>query len=113
MPEYRWAFGLDDLILAVGYAGPAVLGLNWYEGMLQTDTRGYIKPTGKLAGGHAIVCHGVSVKDHYFKLHNSWGKDWGQNGECRITFVDMDKLLREQGEACVPVVRSMGAKSPA
>jgi len=107
MTEYRWAFGLDDLILAVGYAGPAVLGLNWYEGMFQPDTKGFLKPTGRLAGGHAILCHSVNVKEKYFKLHNSWGQDWGVNGECFISFEDMDRLLHEQGEACVPVVRTI------
>lgn len=105
MDEYRWAFGLDDLILAVGYAGPAVLGLNWYEGMFDADDKGFIKPTGSLAGGHAILCYGVNVKGRYFKLHNSWGKDFGINGSCFITFEDMDRLLHEQGEAAIPIKR--------
>lgn len=104
--EYRWAFGLNDLILAVGYQGPAVLGVNWYEGMFDTDQKGFIHVTGDIAGGHAIICHGVNVKEKYFKLHNSWGKDWGVNGECKISFDDMNRLLREYGEACIPVVRN-------
>lgn len=103
--EYRWAFGLDDLILAVGYQGPAILGINWYEGMFNTGNGDFIEPTGQIAGGHAIVCHGVSVKGRYFKLHNSWGKDWGNNGECKISFEDMYRLLHENGEACIPVIR--------
>lgn len=105
--EYRWAFGLDDLILAVGYQGPAVLGVNWYEGMFDTDKDGFVRVTGGIMGGHAIVCHGVNLKGRYFKLHNSWGKDWGVNGECKISFDDMARLLSEYGEACIPVVRSV------
>ena len=30
--EYRWAFSEMDLRLAVGYRGPVVLGITWYEG---------------------------------------------------------------------------------
>lgn len=103
--EYRWAFGVDDLALAVSRKGPAVLGVNWYEGMFQTSRSGYISVSGRKAGGHAILCHGFNVKGGYFKLHNSWGKSWGINGECKITYEDMDRLLREQGEACIPVKR--------
>ena len=106
--EYRWAFGLDDLILAVGWHGPAVLGIPWYTGMFQTDASGYVHATGTLAGGHAILCHGVNVRLKLFKLHNSWGQGWGMNGECYVSFDDMAKLLAEQGEACVPVVRLAG-----
>ena len=105
--EYRWAFGLDDLILAVGTQGPAVLGINWYSGMFEPDEKGRLHVDGYVAGGHAILCHGVNLKGRYFKLHNSWGKDWGINGECTISFEDMDRLLREQGEACIPIARTV------
>ncbi len=105
-PEYRWAFGLDDLILAVGHKGPAVLGVNWHEGQMDADDRGFIHVTGPVVGGHAILCRGVNVKSKYFTLRNSWGSGWGLNGDCRISFEGMDKLLRADGEACIPVRRA-------
>lgn len=105
IPEYRWAFGLEDLILAVGYKGPAVIGVNWYEGMFAPDAKGFLHVEGRKMGGHAILCHGVSISGRYFKVHNSWGRGWGHNGEARISFDDMERLLREQGEACIPVKR--------
>lgn len=103
--EYRWAFGEADLRLSVGYAGPAIVGINWYEGMRNPDRNGYIHPTGEWLGGHAILCIAVSLKRGAYRLHNSWGKDWGENGECWISFEDMDKLLRQDGEACIVVGR--------
>lgn len=102
--QYRWAFGIDDLIMAVG-SGPAVLGINWYEGMFDVDSSGWIHVDGEVAGGHAILCHGVSLKGRCFKLHNSWGRSWGVDGECKISFEDTERLLNEQGEACVPISR--------
>jgi len=107
IPEYRWAFGLEDLILAVGYAGPAVIGVNWYSDMFRPDGQNIIHVSGDLVGGHAILVNGVNVKNGLFRLHNSWGSHWGFNGEARISFADMDKLLRRKGEACIPVRRGM------
>jgi len=103
--EYRWAFGLQDLILAVGHGGPAVLGVNWYSGMYDPDHDGMLRPTGDLVGGHAILCHGVSVSGRFFKVHNSWGRSWGLNGEALVSWNDMERLLHEGGEACIPSVR--------
>lgn len=106
--EYRWAFSLDDLILALGWRGPAVLGLNWYEGMMEADRLGYIHPTGTLVGGHAIMANGVSLKNRDIRLHNSWGPEFGLMGDAFISFEDLDRLLHEQGEACVPTWRMLG-----
>jgi hypothetical protein len=104
--EYRWAFGEQDLCLAVGYKGPCVLGINWYDGMSTPDSKGIIAPTGAIAGGHAIMCNGFNVKTGLYRLHNSWGNWWGINGECFIHQDHMARLLAEQGEACIPVIRT-------
>jgi len=104
--EYRWAFGLEDLIMAVGYKGPAVLGINWYEGMFNPLPCGHIHVYGNVAGGHAILCKGVSVTKRTFTLHNSWGSSWGDGGDALISWDEMKRLLYESGEAVIPVVRS-------
>jgi hypothetical protein len=106
--EYRWAFGEDDLALAIGYYGPAVLGINWYDGMTSPNENGLIKVSGEICGGHAILCNGYSIKTGLYRLHNSWSLDWGINGDGFISKEDMKRLLEEQGEACIPVVRLLG-----
>jgi hypothetical protein len=103
---YKWAFSLEDLILAVGYAGPAILGLNWHNDMMEVDSRGYVHPTGGIAGGHAILCRGVNLTYKRFTLHNSWGSSWGLSGDCRVSFDDMAALLADDGEACIPLGRT-------
>lgn len=112
--EYRWALDLQDLILAVGYKGPAVIGVDWYEGMLDTDAAGYVHPTGQIVGGHCLIIHGVRIIKRadgsinhyksYFTLHNSWGSSWGVNGRARITFAEMLKLW-PGGDFCIPMNR--------
>lgn len=115
---YYWALDLKQLALGVGYDGPAVMGLRWYEGMHTPDADGYIRPTGKVVGGHCLLCVGVHLawmktdgsmawenvdtNKSYFMLHNSWGSGWGLHGDCRITFANMARLLGEGGDACFP-----------
>lgn len=122
--EYRWAFGIEDLVMAVGYHGPAILGINWTNDMFRPDAAGFIHPSGGVAGGHCILNNGQKIvraglslpsrptlatldsKKSFSRLHNSWSRSWGINGECFISFEDLSSLLQENGEACVPVIRS-------
>jgi len=105
-PEYRWAQSEADLALAVGYKGPAVLGVTWYDGMYEADAKGLIQVSGSVLGGHAILCNGISIKAGLYRLHNSWGLGWGVKGDCFISRKDMARLLAEDGEACIPVKRA-------
>ena len=120
---YEWAFGLRETVLTIAYTGPVIFGVNWYYSMYRPDANGFIRPGGSLAGGHAIMGKAVKVvrKDgttgypvvwenvdldkSYVTLHNSWGTGYGLGGDARITFRDLDTLLKEQGEVCVPRFR--------
>lgn len=105
--EYRWAFNFEDVLLTLGYRGPVVLGLNWYEGMAEVDERGFLQVAGRVLGGHAILANGVNLSLKAVRLHNSWGPGWGHNGEAFISFDDLRRLLSEDGEACIPIGRKI------
>lgn len=105
MDDYKWIFGIEDLILSLGYAGPVILGVNWYSSMFQTDSTGLIKVSGTLEGGHAILANEISIRRGLVRLHNSWGSSWGINGRCYISLDDLARLLSEQGEGCIPIKR--------
>lgn len=111
LAEYRWAFGLDDLARAVAYKGPAVLGLNWYTGMLAPDSEGRIRPTGQIEGGHAILLPRVTGERYRVAgarrrlyVYNSWGRRGGWPWAW-LSWDDAERLLHEDGEACIPVRR--------
>jgi hypothetical protein len=114
--SYRWALNLDDLVLAVGYQGPAVIGIDWYEPMFHPDANGFVHPTGKIAGGHCICIIGVQVETDahgavdpvasYFLLQNSWGPTWGIDGRCKVSFVDM-AVLFPGGDFAIPMGRRL------
>jgi len=109
--EYRWAFGEEDLALAVGYHGPAVIGVDWYEGMYDATREGgfLLRPTGRVVGGHCVLIYGLNLRGGYYRVWNSWGRSWGDDGTARITREDMVRLLADDGEACVPVRRARRA----
>lgn len=106
LTEYRWAFSLDDVVRAVSHVGPVVIGVNWYEGMMSTrpagSKRGYVVVEGGRVGGHAIMVQGVNVEERFLALHNSWGVSWGNNGCARLSWGDMERLIDERAECCVP-----------
>lgn len=109
---YRWAFGLDETVRSIGTRGPAVLGLNWYTGMMRPESDGRIRPTGDNEGGHAILAPRVTGERYRIAeqrrrvyVYNSWGVSdgwpWGW-----LSWDDAERLLAEQGEACIPQMRS-------
>lgn len=107
MDEYRWAFSTNDALVAISRRGPGILGCYWYEGMMTPDAKGFIRPTGRIMGGHAIVVRGVNVRNKTVRLSNSWGKDWGKDGDCFMTWDDFNTVLHNDGEFCIPVKRSL------
>jgi len=101
--EYRWEWRLTPAIEYLLVSGPLVLGVNWYEGMEEPDLKGVIHADGRLLGGHAVLCYGANCSTQLVSIRNSWGRGWGDNGNCRISFADLDQLLSEDGECCAAV----------
>lgn len=70
--------------------GPVVMAMDWYndirvkDGILTTNYQG-------AAGGHCMVIYGWNEKG--WKVQNSWGRFWGDNGCCIIPY---DIKIREK-----------------
>ena len=57
-----------------------------------------------LNGETPVSVQKVEKDNENFKslmLKNSWGKLWGQKGHVYISFKDMERLIKEQGEICL------------
>lgn len=99
--EYVWAFDAETLKRFVLTRGPAVLGTDWYEEMFYPERhRDTLVAEGDIAGGHAWLVLGYSESRKAFRMINSWGKTWGQNGRAWVPFATMEQLVAQQGEAC-------------
>lgn len=99
--EYRWATNIDQVIDTLLEVGPVVVGTNWYEGMDGPT----MQVSGELLGGHAYLLSGVDVLRKTFRVKNSWGRAWANNGRSTMPFTTFKQLLSYNGEACLGVER--------
>jgi Papain family cysteine protease len=109
---YRWCFGIEDVRDSVIAHGPVVIGIPWFSGMYETGKWGIVNVTGDMVGGHCITITGYhprkwtpSGRVEAFRWRNSWGTSYGRNGSGWIRYDDLALLLKDQGEACVPLDR--------
>lgn len=107
--EYRWAFDFETVVDHVLTRGPVVMGTSWLRNMFMPHIRtGYLECAGRNDGGHAWLIIGANRKKKNpdgtvgaVRMINSWGDKWGQKGRAWITFQDLEKLIKDDGEACV------------
>ena len=101
--SYLWTYDINVLINTLLTNGPVVVGTNWYTSMFTPDRNGLIRVLGRKAGGHAYIINGVDTKTKLFRIKNSWGKNWGKSGHAYISFTDMARLIKENGEVCLAI----------
>lgn len=108
--QYRWCFGIQDVQLAIPNSA-IDLGVNWYSSFDQIDANGIVRltKTAKIRGGHSFEMAGI----HYdtslgapgsdlVECWQSWGP-WGPlAGKFFFPLADLDRLLKEDGEAAQP-----------
>lgn len=117
LKEFRWAFSVDDVVNSVLAKGPVVLGTYWRDGMYEAPG-GILRVEGEIVGGHCYLAVGFAYKwesldyEDGIIVQNSWGASWGKNGLAAIKVSDLGGLLRQDGEACVPSIRSYGYHKP-
>ena len=80
--------------------GPVVVGTDWTQDMFSPDKDGFIRPTGRIAGGHCYLMIGYDETADVFTFDNSWGPAWGLEGRFKMHASDFADLLASQGEAC-------------
>lgn len=106
IPAYAFTYNVDEVVVWILNKGPVVFGCNWYTGQdnPRPNNDYFIKPTGQIRGGHCILVDGVRFNGNdqdYFRLLNSWGRSWGDDGRCKIKIPDFEKLLKQNaGVAC-------------
>lgn len=99
--SYTWPVNVAAILDAL-HDGPVVLGIPWYNSMFEPADDGAltVKPTTGTAGGHCLYVYGARGRSLW--LRNSWGRVWGLLGSAYIDASDLQTLLDDGGEACLP-----------
>lgn len=103
---YHWGFDVDQVLEYLLKFGPLVFGTRWTSSMMEPFSDGFVRPSGFGGGGHAYFAYACSWKDKTVTFRNSWGDGWGMFGDFRMSFQDVEKLLKEPGACCAAVVEA-------
>ncbi len=108
---YQHALSLDAALKGVA-AMACITGVGWYEGFDNPDSKGRVKISGSIRGGHEFCVYGIDAVNKLVWARNSWGSDWGLNGCFAFSFDDWGRLLDEQGDATFFVPLTSPAPTP-
>jgi hypothetical protein len=111
--EYRWATNVEDLLDALCFIGPVVIGMDWWSNFdrpvkhpfpgqtLNHYFIGESSDLGYIRGGHAILINGykrLTTGEEYVRFQNSWGTGYPLVWMPRKT---LEKLLADGAEAAI------------
>ena len=108
---YVWAHDAETLMRWVLTTGPVLVGTNFYGGMANPNAQDdFMTLDGELLGGHEywIVGADLDKKCHdgsrgAFRMVNSWGRGFSDNGRAWLSQATLDRLLKEDGEAVTAI----------
>jgi len=104
--EYRWAETVKDFMTAISRHGPGCFAVDWYTGMMEPDSDGFIHPTGQVEGGHQIMCSAIAMKKFKGKPALGLWQSWGEAPIWWIYAEEMEQVVANNGEMWLPVTRS-------
>lgn len=72
----------SSLQRAIHAFGPVIVGTPWFNSWFEPGVTGRLPPADYQVGGHAICAVGWTTAG--LVLRNTWGANWGHNGECTL-----------------------------
>lgn len=117
--EYRWADSIDAMIAAMlrgrrdgdDVFGPCIVAVQWRHDMyFSSKADPVVRPGGEVVGWHAIWVRKVNLHqpgfgEPIFTWRNSWGPDYGDNGDALVSAYDLGNLLGPEPEIMFPIGR--------
>lgn len=98
--EDFWANDIDQVIQFLFNVSPVCFSLPWYSNMTEVNKNDpRAKLGGSYLGNHAVMAYGFDKLKNRVYFQNSWGSDYGQNGNFYFTKKDLEKLLKVGGIA--------------
>jgi hypothetical protein len=101
--SYYWGYSLTDYLTAI-IKYPVLCGIWWRTGMDNPDRKhGVIRYMGSYRGGHSIASDGVNIGDGFAEFDQTWSRQWGVNGHCKMPLEDFERMIADDGELLVVV----------
>jgi C1A family cysteine protease len=95
--SYARILDLNELRMSIAQKGPCVIGVEVYQGMMDTKTGKVPMPkTGEQTlGGHAICAVGYDDAKKLIKFKNSWTAQWGDKGYGYLPYAYIQKYMMD------------------
>lgn len=102
----RWATTIDEVRTGFSMGLPVVFGIDWlsnFDTPKEKNGEMWIGEgrLGSVRGGHAICATACSDERQAIRLQNSWGPQYGHNGQVWLPYKIVEKLLKENAEAAL------------
>jgi hypothetical protein len=97
--SWKWLKGETEVREWVSWYGPCTCGTVWLNDMFYPDENGFLTVSGSVAGGHEYELVQYSPTRDAYRVVNSWGTSWGQNGRAWLRSADLAELLNQDGDA--------------
>ena len=108
---YQHALNFTAAMTALQH-NAVITGITWYEGMFNPDSKGNVKPTGDVAGGHEFCVDEIDMANSRVGFTNSWGSSWGIGGRAYLSFSDWENLLKDDGDVTIFVPLTQAPPQP-
>lgn len=77
---------VQSMKIALYKHGPLVIGMNWANAYFTPGADGTLPTPDSSAGGHCVLIVAYDDAKGHFKIRNSWGAEWGLNGDCYLPY---------------------------
>lgn len=97
--SWKWLKGEDEVREWLKWFGPCSFGTLWLDNMFTPKSNFFLDVSGAEAGGHEYEIAYYSQRRDAYRVVNSWGYGWGDNGRAWLAATDARGLLDRDGDA--------------